>query len=1100
MDVGAWLRRLGLDQYEAAFRDNDIDAQLLPRLTAEDLIGLGVTSVGHRRKLLDAAAALRSGPELTGVTNEPRTATPLADTGERRQVAVLFADLVGYTALSKALDAEEVHALLDRFFDCADRLVEEHGGHIDKHIGDCVMAVFGAPTSHGNDAERAVRAALAIRDAMPALSVESGRQMRIHIGVAGGQVMASSSGSASHREYTVTGDTVNFASRLTDAAAADEILISETVWRALAGRLECVESGELMVKGVAEPVKAWRLLRLHELALSGRQPFIGRSGELQHFEAALTMCRRSRRGQAIYVRGEAGIGKTRLLEEFQDTAKRAGFACHGGLVLDFGMGTGRDAIRSLVRSILGLSNTSDRTSADAAAEQAVMDGLVSAERRVYLNDLLDLPQPIELRTLYGAMDNPARNRGKRATVAELVTRASGRQPRLLTVEDLHWADRATLDHLVTLTETVAESPALLVITSRTEGDQLDHGWRSSVTGLPLTTMDLGPLLLSEAEVLASGYLDTLGEVVQRCIARAEGNPLFLDQLLRHAEESVDSGLPASIQGLVQARLDRLAPMDKQALQAASVLGQRFTPEALGALLDQPRYDCVELVRHFLVRPQEGYFLFAHALIQESVYDSLLKVRRRELHYRAAEWFKGLDPTLHAEHLDRAEDAAAGPAYLEAARAQAAEYRAERALRLVERGLALAQARPDIYALTQFQGQLLHDLGLIQDSITAFEHALTVADSDIERCRALLGLTAGMRVTDRFDDAFAALGKAETMASAHGLTAELARIHHLRGNLYFPLGKLQECLLEHELTLDLAQKANVPELEARALGGLGDAEYARGRMASAYRYFSRCVELSHAHGSGRIEVANLTMVAHTQIYLNDFSGALATAAAAIELATRVGHSRAEIIAHNAAIWVYRTTGELERAKRHVERVQTLVRGLGARRFEAVNLNDRAAILNAQGRRSEALDLIQRGLAISRETGLGFMGPWILAHYAVTAEDPVARREALTEGEKMLHDGAVGHNHLWFFRYAIEASLRDCEWSETARYADALENYTRPEPLPWAHFFVDWGRTLAARGRDRHDHGPMRELRRLRHEAERLNLGTALPMIERALAPS
>src|SRR5262249_55428852 len=160
--------------------------------------------------------------------------------------------------------------------------------------------------------------------------------MHIHIGVAGGQVMASGSGSASHREYTVTGDTVNFASRLTDAATADEILISETVWRALAGRLECVESGELMVKGFADPVKAWRLLRLHELALSGRrQPFIGRSGELQRFEAALTTCRSSGHGQAIYVRGEAGIGKTRLLEEFQETAQRAGFACHGGLVLDF---------------------------------------------------------------------------------------------------------------------------------------------------------------------------------------------------------------------------------------------------------------------------------------------------------------------------------------------------------------------------------------------------------------------------------------------------------------------------------------------------------------------------------------------------------------------------------------------------------------------------------------------------------------------------------------------------------------------------------------------------------------------------------------------
>src|SRR5688572_29956280 len=155
--------------------------------------------------------------------SSPRAASPDLE-GERRQVTVLFADLAGYTVLSNELDAEEVHALLERFYDRVDRIVEEHGGHIDKHIGDCVMAVFGAPVAHGNDAERAVHTALAIRDAMPELSAGLGRPIGVHIGVAGGQVMASGTGSASHREYTVTGETVNLASRLTDAAASGEIL------------------------------------------------------------------------------------------------------------------------------------------------------------------------------------------------------------------------------------------------------------------------------------------------------------------------------------------------------------------------------------------------------------------------------------------------------------------------------------------------------------------------------------------------------------------------------------------------------------------------------------------------------------------------------------------------------------------------------------------------------------------------------------------------------------------------------------------------------------------------------------------------------------
>ena len=719
MDIGAWLRSLGLQQYEPAFRNNDIDAEVLPKLTTEDLIAIGIMSIGHRRKLLEAAAMLRAG-FAPATRKEPETDAQLKEPeGERRQVAVLFADLAGYTALSRDLDPEEIHALLQRFFDKVDGLVRAHNGHIDKHIGDCVMAVFGAPTSHGNDIERAVRAALAIRDAMPALSVELDRQIRVHIGVAGGEVIASGSGSASHREYTVTGNTVNLASRLTDTAAAEDILISETIWRALAGRLDCNDSMELTVKGFPKPVRAWRLLNFRSEPRSRIQPFIGRASELQYFEAALDVCRSHGRGHTIYVRGEAGIGKTRMLEEFQKAARATGFACDVGLVLDFGMGTGKDAIRTIVRSLVGLVDTSEPLAVEKAAETAISDGLVSLERRVFLNDLLDLQQPIELRTLYSAMENPARNRGKRETIAELVANASRRQPRLLMIEDLHWADRSILEQLATLSETVAECPAILAMTSRTEGDPLDTAWRSSVKGSPLTTIDLAPLRLSEAEVLAGSYRRRLGDMVERCIARAEGNPLFLNQLLHHAEESTESHLPASIQALVQARLDRLAPIDKQALQAASVLGQRFAADDLGALLDQPGYDCRPLVQSFLLRSQQDYFLFAHALIQEGVYHSLLKRRRLELHRRAADWFRSRDPTLYAEHLDRGEDAAAAAAYLAAARSQAAEYRSGRALRLVERGLSVARAQADTFVLNLFHGEILRGLGSIQELDSSF---------------------------------------------------------------------------------------------------------------------------------------------------------------------------------------------------------------------------------------------------------------------------------------------------------------------------------------------------------------------------------------------
>jgi tetratricopeptide (TPR) repeat protein len=456
--------------------------------------------------------------------------------------------------------------------------------------------------------------------------------------------------------------------------------------------------------------------------------------------------------------------------------------------------------------------------------------------------------------------------------------------------------------------------------------------------------------------------------------------------------------------------------------------------------------------------------------------------------------------LCAQHLDRADDDGAPRAYLEAARVQAAEYRSERALHLVERGLALARERADVSALSLFRGEILHDLGSIPESMVAFEQVLVAADADIEWCRAWLGLAAGLRMTDRFDEAFAMLDKAAAAAAPEEFVAERARIHHLRGNLCFPLGRLDECLQEHRRALDCARRAGAPEMQARALGGLGDAEYARGRMASAHQHFRRCVELSRACGAGRIEVANLSMVAVAEVFLNDFSGALATAQAAITLAERVGHHRAEIIAHAAACNVFRTMGEFGCARPHAERVLALARQLGAKRFDAVGLHDLAMVARAEAGRAEGLDLLHRALAISRETGLSFVGPWILGELAAMTEDPFERRAALAEGEEILRKGAVSHSHFWFFRYAIDASLDSQDWAGAERYSTALEEYTRPEPLPWVDFFVRYGRALATHGRGSRGRQMTCRLEDLVGEAERLGIRSALGPLRQALVSS
>ncbi|MCH9046686.1 MAG: tetratricopeptide repeat protein, partial [SAR324 cluster bacterium] len=806
-----------------------------------------------------------------------------------------------------------------------------------------------------------------------------------------------------------------------------------------------------------------------------QRAFVGRKAELRQFAGLVEACLESGQGQSVYVRGEAGIGKTRLVEEFRAMALERAFACHTGLILDFGIAKGRDAVRAVVRSLLGIAPGSGKEVRRAAARQAMAEGLLAPEREPFLNDLLDYGQSPQWRGVYDAMDNETRNRGKRETVVELVRAVSARTPLMVVIEDLHWADGITLAHLAALTATVGEAPVVLMMTSRIEGDPLDAAWRGSTGGSPLLTMDLAPLREAEALEMARGFMDATSRFATSCVQRAEGNPLFLEQLLRSAEETADGAVPGSVQSIVLARMDRLDAPDKQALQAASILGQSFGLDALRHLLNDAGYSCDGLIAHYLVRPEGGDYLFCHALIQEGVYNSLLKARRRELHGRAAEWFSGRDAVLRAEHLDRAEDPAAPLAYLEAAQGQAEEFHYERASTLAGRGLELAMEQPDKFALTCFQGQMRHDLGSVPESIAAYEEALASAADDTQRCRAWIGLAAGMRIIDKYDEALEALDNAEAAAEANGLSNELAQLHHLRGNIYFPLGNLDGCLEQHELALNYARETESLADQARALGGLGDASYMRGRMKTAHSHFRRCVELCREQGLGRIEVANLHMCGWSGMYLNELQRALQDAMESAEMAVKVSHYRAEAIANSLIGFITgELFGEYARAKGHFERGLVLARNLKAKRFEANNLCNLGSVVFANGERSRGLAYVEEALQICRETAMHFVGPWVLACFARVTENAQKRREALREAEKVLKEGCVGHNFFWFYRDAMQACLNAGEWDEVERYAAALKEYTRPEPLPWSDFYIARGRALAAHGRGERGEGLTQQL--------------------------
>jgi class 3 adenylate cyclase/tetratricopeptide (TPR) repeat protein len=1091
--VRDWLNTIGFPQYGDAFEENGVGLDMLDELTNEDLKDLGVDRLADRKLILRRISNLKTGGDA-GAPRRDAAAAPPVD-GERRQVTVLFADIVDYTKLSSELGSEATHAMLNRYFDLVDGIVEAYGGAIDKHMGDNVMAVFGAPIAHHDDPSRAVRAAVEIHDGMWDLSDEIGRALRAHIGVASGQVVASGTGSHAHSEYTVTGNSVNLASRLQDQAAAGETLISENVHRAVKDRIDCVSAGEMMVKGIDRPIHAWRVQGLRGEGLDGANTLlIGRRAEIAQFAGVMDACQKTGGGQTVVVRGDAGIGKTRLVEEFSRLAETRGFKTHRSLVLDFGVGKGREAVRSVVRGLLDIPQGGSKETRQAAADRAFADGILGTELRPFLHDLLDLAQRIEERAIYEGLDNERRNKGKRTMVSELVRAVSARAPICIVIEDIHWANPLTLPYLATLAATATDCPVLLIMTSRIEGDPISPAWRAMTGGAPLMTIDLGPLRHDEAQRLTAAITDADTRFAQECIARSGGNPLFLEQLLRNAETHEEDDVPASIQSLVLARTDRLAPANKRALQVASVIGQRFSLSELRFLLDDDGFELADLLAEQLVRPEGDSYLFGHAMIRDGVYASLLNAARQRLHVRAAEWFGEKDLTLRAQHLEHGGDAGAAAAYLVAAKAQATRYRYDIALMLVRRGLAVARTTPDRFELTALHGEILNAMGIVAESLNTYLNALDLASDDFDRCRAWLGIAAGLRLSNDAAGALSLLERAEPVAKRLGLTLELAQLYHLRGNLHFVLGNVEACEVAHSEGLVHARRAGAPEAEARSLGGVGDAAYARGRMATAFRHFSDCVTLCQHHGLGRVEVAHRAMAGWSAHYLNTLQQALDLTLSAAESSREIGDRRAELNAVVCSLFVMYERADLSDAPPLMERLPELINQLGARAWEPMIGWLGAHVLEAEGRHEEALESVQAAVTLARKVSAGFLAPRILGYFAMLTDDPDARATALKDGEALLGKGSLGHNFLGFHRWAIDACHRAGDWAGIEHHARALENYTRAEPLPSSDYFISRGRALAAHGRARHDRDALREVLRMRDAADRIGLHAAVPVLD------
>ena len=667
MDVGVWLRSLGLGQYEATFRDNEIDGAVLPRLTVDDLKDLGVTVVGHRRKImsaieeLNAASVTRADAIKPPQTHASPSFGTSSDRAERRPITVMFCDLVGSTSMAAKLDAEDWRALVNTYLDEASAAVTGFGGHVLKKLGDGLMALFGYPQAQENDAERAVRTALAIQRAISDLNARNAAngapELSARIGIESGQVVVDATGE-------VFGDAPNVAARVQAAAEPGSVLITGSVQRQVAGLFVVEEKGAHELKGVAQPLSLYRVARASG---GGRRtgartltPFVGREEQL------VLLARRWERarvgeGQLVLVVGEPGLGKSRLIEEFHAQLAETPHTWVEWSASQLLQNTPVHPIAEWGRLRFG---------ADAPAEQRLADledtlrliGLDPAEYVPLLAPLVDIPLPPDRAT---NLPPEELRRKQLAAMTAWVLAGARSQPVVLAFEDLHWADPTSLDLLRAFADRGAQAPMLLLATTRPEF-RAPWSLRSHHSLISLSPLDRADVARMVGEISARHALSK--DLIEGVNERTGGVPLFVEEVTRllveRGEQDSVQAIPPTLQQSLAARLDRLGPA-REVAQIGAVLGRDFVYALLRDVAEidelalQASLDRLADADLLIVEgsPPQANYRFKHALIQDAAYDSLLKSRRQALHRRAAEMLRdsvtAQEPEAIAHHFTQA---------------------------------------------------------------------------------------------------------------------------------------------------------------------------------------------------------------------------------------------------------------------------------------------------------------------------------------------------------------------------------------------------------------------------------------------------------------
>ena len=628
----------------------------------------------------------------------PLSAAPgLAE--ERKIVTVLFVDLVGFTARAERLDPEDVRAIQTPYFARVRDAIESFGGTVEKYIGDAVMAVFGAPVAHGDDPERAVRAALAVLESVQQLNAgESELDLQVRIAVNTGEALVSLAANTAQGEGIVAGDVVNTAARLQSAAPVNGILVGEETYRATRSAIEYEDAEAVVAKGKEAPVRVWRAVAASGAPgerASGRVPMIGRASELDALRGIWERVVTERRPQIVTLFGPAGIGKSRLTAEFSDLIQQGGARVIRGRSLPYGEVTPYGSFAAQVKQIAGMFDTDPTDIACAKlnrATEALLDG----------HDP-DVAAHVAILIGVGEAGGVSDRQTLFFSARRFVEALAQQQPTMLVFEDIHVAASSMLDLLETLASRVRDVPLLLLTQARPELLSERPAWGG---GLPAySAVQLEPLDQDDAQELARRLFDVSGSEARRIdelADTAEGNPLFLEELVVSLAEGAEPDeLPTSVRSIVAARIDALPGPERDALLDAAVFGKVFWSgglQATAATLDA--LEGRDLIRRDPVSRLGGHqqFAFKHQLIREVAYSTLPRARRRERHESIALFLEeavgdvgDVAPAL-AHHWREAGDAGRAARYYVAAGDQANRgWAKDEAVRLYQQALAVIPA-------------------------------------------------------------------------------------------------------------------------------------------------------------------------------------------------------------------------------------------------------------------------------------------------------------------------------------------------------------------------------------------------------------------------